>query len=88
MNFASSLVSSHGPVHDQMARLFTSAHDNATRLAKDVEGLDHVHWARVDYMTEVELCTSWLLSKYASTSLSPVLNSHVVFPQTAIPALR
>ena len=49
---------------DRIAKQFNDAHTNATRESKDVEGIDHVKWARVDYQTEVELCTRWLVLKY------------------------
>ena len=54
----------HGMMSDWIANQCSDAHSNATRDSKGVEGIEHVKWARLDYQTEVELCTKWLVLKY------------------------
>jgi len=62
----------HGPKSDAMSRYFLDAQVNATILASEAEGLENVHWARIEYVTEVELCTKWLLFRYVSLLVTRV----------------
>jgi hypothetical protein len=56
-------VCRHGAPTDLVNNMFTQAHHNATILAREkpVEG---VKWARLDYLTEPDICTRWSVFRY------------------------
>ncbi|GFZ44678.1 hypothetical protein JCM24511_02402 [Saitozyma sp. JCM 24511] len=55
----------HGPKHDPLTPLYLETHTNATHLARDAP-IPSTHWARLDFVTEPELCTRWLMFRTPS----------------------
>jgi hypothetical protein len=56
---------SHGPKHDPLTPLYLETHTNATHLARS-QPIPSTHWARLDFVTEPELCTRWLMFRTPS----------------------
>jgi len=51
-----------------MNKYFFDAHTNATKLWQEAQADDtieeellNVKWARLEYLTDLELCTKWLI---------------------------
>lgn len=56
--------SSHGRPNEQPSETFLQAHTNATAIYHNSTNLGEIKWGRIDYITEWQLCTSWLLFKW------------------------
>jgi len=69
------IVASHGSPNEVISKRYLDTHMNATLLAKEAlakkadltepenEIFKRVHWARMDYMTEANTCTKWLVTR-------------------------
>ncbi|KAK4688243.1 hypothetical protein P7C73_g1860, partial [Tremellales sp. Uapishka_1] len=59
----------HTTPSDPLSMLYSQTHLNASRLAHE-NGNTHLKFARVNYITEVALCTRWLIFRYLPSSHS------------------
>lgn len=59
------LLDSHGPPKDPASYMFWEAINNASTIAREDFGkhIPGLKWGRVDFLTEIELTSRWMLFK-------------------------
>jgi hypothetical protein len=62
--FAKPRENSHGPPKDPASFMFWDAINNASTIAKSPgKSIPGLKWGRIDFLTEIELTSRWLLFK-------------------------